>query len=153
MRRVVVIALLIAACGPSLTPVEPPSKPGGSLAVPFTREFEPGHWAVGRHAYRLALACPRLDALIEPSVVRFDVDPAGPLIEDRVWLRFDGPSTSPMSPTNLAAINPDQATGAVMTLVGLSPTDARLAVTDCTATVVYDGNNPEELAAGEPFTP
>ena len=58
-----------------------------------------------------------------------------------------------MSPSNLAAVNPGQATGAVMTLVGLTRTDAQLAVTDCMATVVYDGKDPEELVAGEPFTP
>lgn len=157
MRRVVVrivgAALLVSACGTSLTVVEPPAEPGGTLAVPFTLEYEPGHWAPGRHAYRLTLSCPQLGAAIEPSVLRLDVDPAQQLFDERVWLRFDGPSTSPMSPSNLASIHPDQATGAVMTLVGLTPNDAARAITDCAATIVFDGNDPEELGAGDPFTP
>ncbi len=123
------------------------------LAVPFTLEFEAGHWAPGGHAYRLALDCPELGTSIEPPVVRLDVDPAERRFEERVWLRFDGPSTSQLSPANLEAVNPGQATGAVMTLVGLTPADAELAVADCSATVTYDGEEPVMLATGQPFIP
>ena len=150
---VVATAFVISACGASLTAVNPPSEPGGTLAVQFTLEFEPGHWSSGDHAYRLALVCPQLGTLIEPPVVRFEVDPAQQVFERRVWLRFDGPSTTRLSPANLSAVNPDQATGAVMTLVGLTPADAETAIVDCSGTVVYDGNDPEELTPGEPFIP
>ena len=123
------------------------------MAVPFTLEFDPGHWTSGRHAYRLALECPELGTSIEPPVVRFEVDPAERLFDERVWLRFDGPSMTRLSPSDRSAINPRQATGAVLTLVGLTPDEAMTAADDCSSTVVYDGNEPEELAPGEPFIP
>ncbi len=145
--------MVISACGASLTAVEPPSEPGGTVAVPFTLEFEPGHWDSGSHAYRLALECPQLGTTIEPPVVRFDVDPSAPHLADPVWLRFDGLSTTSLSPADLAAIHPGQATVAVMTVVGLTGAEAEVAVEDCSATVVYDGKDPERLPPAEPFIP
>lgn len=153
MRRVVVVALLVTGCGPSLTPVEPPARPGGTTAVQFTVEFAAGHWASGDHGYRVGVDCPDLGIDIEPPVSRFTVDDTEPLFDERVWLRFDGPSTTTLSPSNLTGINPEQPTGAVITLTGLTEPQAATAVGDCSAVVVYDGNEPVELTAGEPFIP
>jgi hypothetical protein len=123
------------------------------LAVQFTRTFDAGHWDPGNHGYRLAVTCPELGTEIEPPVVRFNVDPVERLVDERVWLRFDGLSTTSLSPADLTAINPDQPTTAVMTLVGLTQAQAATAVADCAASVVYDGSEPRSLVAGEPFTP
>ena len=153
MCRLAVIALLLAACGPTLTPVDPPAQPGGTMAVQFTRGFAPGHWEPGPHGYRLGVSCTELEIALEPPVIRFDAEPSQAVLDEPVWLRFDGPSPTSLSPSDHSAIHPDQATVAVMTLVGLTVAEAELAVTDCAATVVYDGNDAERLDPGEPFIP
>ena len=40
-----------------------------------------------------------------------------------------------------------------MTVVGLTGTEAEVAVEDCSATVVYDEKDPERLPPAEPFIP
>ncbi|MDX1447814.1 MAG: hypothetical protein R3246_02025 [Acidimicrobiia bacterium] len=157
MRRVLIVltsiglaSVLTACSGPGLSPANVASEPGGTLAVAFTRTFEPGWWTPGDHAYRLVIVCP--SQRVGPPVVRFEVSEDAPRA-DPVYLRFDGPGRSLLSPADLPAVHPEDVTVAAITIAGLTPEAAEDARTDCDASVVYDGLDPEPLDAGVPFSP
>lgn len=150
-RGLLVMVVLLGACGGvGLSPANVASEPGGSLAVSFTRTFPAGTWTTGDHAYRLVIVCPT--QRVGPPVVRFQVSEEAPRA-DPVYLRFDGPGRSLLSPADLPAIHPDDVTVAVVTVAGLTPADAEEARSECDGSVVYDGGDPEQLEPGAPFSP
>lgn len=150
-RGLLVMALVLGACGGSgLSPANVATEPGGSLAVSFTRTFPADTWTTGDHAYRLVIVCPT--QRVGPPVVRFEVSEEAPR-SDPVYLRFDGPGRNMLSPADLPAIHPDDVTVAVITVAGLTPTDAEEARSECDANIVYDGLDPEPLEPGAPFSP
>lgn len=143
--------MLVTACGgPGLSPANVASEPGGSLAVSFTRTFPAGTWTTGDHAYRLVIVCPT--QRVGPPVVRFQVSEDAPR-SDPVYLRVDGPGRNLLSPADLSAVHPDDVTVAVITVAGLTPADAEEARSECGASVVSDGGDPEPLEPGAPFSP
>lgn len=145
-----VTVMLVVACGTGLSPANVATEPGGSLAVSFTRTFPAGTWTTGEHAYRLVIVCPT--QRVGPPVVRFEVSDDAPR-SDPVYLRFDGPGRSVLSPSDLTAVHPDDVTVAVITVAGLDADDAEEARSECDASVVYDGGDPERLEPGAPFSP
>ncbi|HVR32712.1 MAG TPA: hypothetical protein VMS74_08380 [Acidimicrobiia bacterium] len=146
-----VLAVLIGGCGSApMSPANIASEPGGVLAVSFTRTFPAGFWELGAHAYRLVIVCPT--QRVGPPVVRFEVSEDAARFGE-VYLRFDGPGTSLLSPADLAAIHPADTTVAVVTLAGMTESDAEEARSECEATVVYDGREPDQLEPGTPFSP
>lgn len=148
---VFVLAVVLSACGGgSLSPANVAAEPGGTFAVSFTRTFPPEFWEPGPHAYRLVITCPARQ--VGPPVVRFEVSEDAPS-SGTVYLRFDGPGRSILSPADLAAVNPDDTTVAVVTLAGMNEIAAEEAREDCDGTVVYDGLDPESLEPGPPFSP
>lgn len=142
--------ILFGCADSSLTPANVAPEPAGALAVSFTRDFPPGFWEAGSHAYRLVLTCPTQN--FDPPVVRFTVTPDAPQVET-VFLRFDGPGRSPLSPSDLGSVHPDDPTVAVVTLAGMTEADADEARARCHGTVVYDGQDPVPLVPGAYFTP
>lgn len=154
MRRVLAIALLASACTSSVEPSLPtaaaPGEPGGIWAVSFQRQMDP--WPEGLHGYRLRVTCPD-GTDIHPSARSFNVAPTETLVDDAVYLRFDGPGTGFMAPANLRNINPGQDTVAVITLTSMTESEAASARESCEATIVYDGSDPVLLEPSEPFVP
>ena len=148
---VVPLVLVAVACGgPELTPANVAPEPAGVLAVSFTRTFPPGFWTPGDHAYRLIVECPT--QRVAPAVVRFLVDDEAQQ-QGTVFLRIDGPGRHVLSPSDLRSVHPDDTTVAVVTIAGMTESDAEAARTGCNATVVYDGLDPDSLDAGAPFSP
>lgn len=133
-----------------MTPANVAPEPGGAAAVSFTRTFPPGHWTPGAHAYRLVVECPT--QRVTPPIVRFEVSEEADEV-GTVYLRFDGPGRHVLSPADLSAVHPNDTTVATMTLAGMTDTDAEEARTNCLATVIYDGLDPEPLEPGTPFRP
>lgn len=150
VRRLIPVIVLVTACSPGLSPAPVAAEPGGTFAVSFSRAFPPGFWEPGDHAYRLVVECP--SQRLAPPVVRFTVDPAAPSVGTS-YLRFDGVSTTVLSPADLPGVNPSDATEAVVTLVGMSEVEADEARSGCSGTVIWDGLDPEPLDAGAVFSP
>ncbi len=154
MRKLVAIVFLgtlAAGCASeALTPANVAPQPAGFMAVSFTRTFEPGFWTEGEHAYRLVITCPARS--VGPPPVSFAVSKDTERV-DTAYLRPDGPGTSPLSPSDLSSVNPDDTTVAIVTLAGMTSTDAEDARNACTGTIVYDGLDPEPLEPSLPFSP
>jgi hypothetical protein len=151
VATLITLTLALTACGGrSLTPANVAPEPGGNLAVSFTRQFPPGFWSEGEHAYRMVITCPTQQ--VGPPVVRFTVSADAPRV-DTVYLRFDGPGTNLLSPADLASVHPDDSTVAAVTLAGMTEEAANEAIARCHGTVVYDGLDPEPLEPGTPFSP
>jgi hypothetical protein len=152
-RRTLVLlslGLVLAGCGDSLTPANVAREPGGTLAVSFSRTFPPGFWTPGDHAYRLVITCPAQH--VGPPVAGFTVrDDARRM--GTVYLRIDGAGSRLLAPSDLGAVHPDDTTVAVITLAGMTESAAEEARAACTASIVYDGLDPETLEPGSPFSP
>lgn len=164
VRRIAVILLtieLMVACAPEPIELEGIDLPPASLpedldpdvwAISFSREFEPGSWNEGRHQYVLNLDCPIvLDEPVQTPERSFSVTPHARSF-DNVYLRLSGLSTALLGPTQLFALTREQATTAVITVIGVSEEDARDA-TSCSGEVIVDDGGSEPLVSGEPFRP
>ncbi|MEX2279545.1 MAG: hypothetical protein WEA76_05595 [Acidimicrobiia bacterium] len=148
---ILVLGAVLAGCGGgSLSPANVAPEPGGAVAVSFTRTFPPGFWAQGDHAYRLVVECPT--QRFTPPIVRFEVSEEADEV-GTAYLRFDGPGRRVLSPADLSAVHPEDTTVATLTVAGMTETDAEEALTDCRASVIYDGLDPEPLEPGAPFRP
>jgi hypothetical protein len=147
----VLLGSLASGCaGQALTPANVAPEPAGFMAVSFTRTFDPGFWTEGEHAYRLVITCPARS--VGPPPVSFFVSEHTERV-DTAYLRTDGPGTSPFSPADLSSVHPDDTTVAIVTLAGMTESDAEDARNVCNGTIVYDGLDPEPLEPGRPFSP
>lgn len=147
----VIVGLIVAGCAADgLSPANVAPEPGGTLAVSFTRTFPPGFWEPGEHGYRMVLVCPAQN--LGPPVIRFQVTDDAPQ-HGTVYLRFDGPGRLPLSPADVPSVNPADTTVAVVTLAGMTQSDAEAASAGCTGSIVHDGSDAEPLEPGRPFSP
>ncbi|MGH2619441.1 MAG: hypothetical protein ACRDHG_02565 [Anaerolineales bacterium] len=137
------------------TAVGPEAQPG-TWAVSFSYEFPTGFWLEGDHRYGFYMDCPVLQQFDVPSEYRdFTVTQETIAFESPVYLRLGGLSTGALAPINLEAIHPDQATVAVVTLIGVTEEQARQAVQagECDMVIGWDAVNAQTLVAAEPFRP
>ena len=150
---------------PTPTPIVPTSLPTavgpeaqvGTWAISFSYEFPAGFWLEGDHRYGFYMDCPVLQQFNVPSEYRdFTVTLDTIAFESPVYLRLGGLSTGALAPINLDAIHPDQATVAVVTVVGVTEEQARQAAGqpgECDLVIGWDGPNAQTLVAAEPFRP
>ena len=154
------VLLTVAACAEPMAPLEGIDLPPASLpdqieegiwAVSFIHEFGEGFWEEGNHVYQLALDCSEIDSdPIASSPISFQVSPLNPPI-DLVFLRLSGLADSLLGPANVGAFNPQQATAAVITVLGLSESQARGAMESCAGTVTWDLAGSADLLPSELF--
>jgi len=163
--------LMLAACtaqaglaAPTPTPAAPPSlstavgpeAQPGTWAVSFSYEFPPGFWPEGLHRYGFYMDCPVMQQFNVPSeYVDFTVTPETAAFDSPVYLRLGGLSTGALAPINLDSIHPDQATVAVVTVLGVSEDQAQQAgqTSECEVVIGWDAVNATTLNAAEPFRP
>ena len=156
------LLLVIAACAEPLPPLEgidlpPASLPDqleqGGWSVAFMHEFGDGLWDEGDHVYQLALNCPEIEAApIDTPPIFFEVSPLNVPV-DHVYLRLSGPADSRLGPPNVGALNPAQATTALVTILGLSESQAQQAMQSCSGRVTWDLTGSAELLPLEIFQP
>jgi hypothetical protein len=144
---------------PTLLPTAiPPGNLPGTWAVSFEYEFPPNFWHVGSHSYGYYIDCP---LLIQESygsewfwfwVMDLEWMPEFQL---PVYLRLGGLSLGPLEPITTDTIHPSTPTIAVVTLLGLTEEDAKLAAasSDCVIMINWDEMFTEFLTPGEPFQP
>jgi len=161
MRWFLAVGLLLAGCAQP-TPLEGIDLPPASIpadidpaqwAVGFSHDFGPGFWDEGPHAYQLFLDCPNVEqARVNSEVVLFAAGPDFPTYDDPVHLRIAGLSTTPLGPSDVTFVNPEQTTIALVTVVGLSQTQVD-EVSGCAGEVFWDEGSSAPLRPGEPFRP
>ncbi|HEY44439.1 MAG TPA: hypothetical protein G4O11_10710 [Anaerolineae bacterium] len=145
-----------AAPATMLPTAVPPEIFPGSWAISFDHPFPDNFWNVGDHRYGFYIDCP---LLIQGSYggewIWFHVTEEVPKFDDPVYLRLGGLSYGPIAPITTDAINPGQATIAVVTLLGVTEEDAKLSTTspDCVVLMRWDEVSTEFLLPGEPFQP
>ena len=149
---------------PTPTPIVPTSLPTavgpeaqpGTWALSFSYEFPAGFWAEGNHRYGFYMDCPVLQQFNVPSEYRdFTVTQDILPFDSPVYLRLGGLSSGALAPINLDAIHPDQATIAVVTVVGVTEEQAQQATRpgECDMVIGWDNINAQTLVAAEPFRP
>jgi hypothetical protein len=144
---------------PTLLPTAiPPDNVGGTWAVSFEYPFPPDFWNIGRHSYGFYIDCPLLMPESYGSEwIWFGVTDEDwmPEIKLPVYLRIGGISLDPLGPITIDTIAPAWSTIAVVTLLGLSEEDAKLATTssDCVILINWDEVNTQIMTPGEPFQP
>lgn len=154
------VVLALTACsspeplaGIDLPPaVTPANIEGGGWAITFSREFDPGYWQAGQHIYTMALVCDAiLDEPMRTSPVFLESSPDQEIIGQPVYLRLVGLSHLLLGPKTLNAINPQQATKAALTVIGVDADAARRAFDTCTGAFYADGGDPIAMTPEEPF--
>ena len=134
----------------------PPQAFPGDWAISFEYPFPENFWNVGYHRYGFYIECPLLNQdNFGSEWRRFIVDEEVPKYDSPVYLRLAGLSYGPLAPITTDSINPGQATIAVVTLLGVTEDDAKLATTspDCVILMNWDAVSTEVLTPGEPFQP
>lgn len=151
-----VAAVPTALPAASLPTAVPPEGVTDVWAISFSYEFPGDFWPVGQHQYGFFMDCPELGQLESAGEWRFfQVTNAAPSFEQPIYFRLAGLSTGSLDPINVDAINPGQATIAVVTILGISEEQALAATDSATCEIVFgwDGMRAENLIAGEPFRP
>lgn len=140
----------------SLPTAIPPEGETSVWAVSFFYEFPEEFWPIGQHQYGFFLDCPELGQVESSGDWRFfQVTNATPSFEAPIFLRLGGLSTGVLDPINVDAINPSQATVAVITILGISEQQAVDAAgsRECEMVVGWDRRQAEPLVASQPFQP
>jgi hypothetical protein len=140
----------------SLPTAVAPDEITGLWAVSFQYAFPDNFWPIGQHQYGFFLDCPVLGQVDGSTEYRvFQVTNSVASFDGPIYLRLGGLSTGVLAPINVDSINPEQATAAVVTILGVSEEQARGAseANDCEVVVGWDGVGAENLMAGEPFQP
>jgi hypothetical protein len=141
---------------PTLLPTAiPPQSVPGTWAVPFEYEFAPEFWSVGMHRYGYYIDCPVLGNNVAGEWQNFRVSEDVSRFVAPVFLRLGGLSYGRLGPISTDAIHPQQATIAVVTILGVSAEDAaRMATTaECQVLMRWDDVATQLLIPGEPFQP
>lgn len=147
-----------AAPATMLPTAVPPDTIAGSWAISFEHPFPDDFWAAGVHRYGFYIDCPLLmQESYGSDWVFFYVteDEFLPEYETPIYLRLGGLSFGPLAPISMDTIRPEQATIAMVTLLGITEEDAKLAVTssDCVVMMNWDERFTEFLTPAEPFQP
>lgn len=119
---------------PSATPIpaaQPTSPPAWN--VTFEYRFTVSEWASGPYSYQLRVSCPGSGTGDWSST--FQVSSSAPRRNERVYLRTQGPMDQPTGGNVVAAVHPQQALGAAVTLSYPTLDEAEAARQDCTAQV------------------
>ena len=135
---------------PAVTPAVIPEVP---WAVPFAVDFPAGYWTEGKHTYSIVLDCPVLDTDLETLDLQFDVSRFLAVFDGTIHLRLGGLSTTAVGAIDVGAINPDQPTRAVVTVVGAARDAADEAVAQCAGLLFADGNDPITMPPGTLYRP
>ena len=169
------IGLALVACSPatpSATQISPPTAAppmmlptavppetfAGSWAISFEYYFPENYWSVGDHRYGFYIDCPLLmQERVGSDWVWFRAtdEEIMPIYELPVYLRLGGLSFGALAPISMDTIHYKQATIAVVTLLGITEEDAKLASTsaDCVVFINWDVGSTQILTPGEPFQP
>lgn len=122
-------------------------------ALAFTHDFEPGFWIEGPHVYQLAIDCPATGQPATESDLRvFGTRSEIPLLDEAVYLRLSGMSSTRLGPPNLQIVSPDQPMKALITFIGLTSEQVESA-SSCTGVIRFDDGRYAELTPEEPFRP
>ncbi|HEY46545.1 MAG TPA: hypothetical protein G4O14_07155 [Anaerolineae bacterium] len=168
-----IIAVALVACSPvSPTPIQtsprtvkpqtllptaiPPEVFPGVWAISFEFLFPENFWNVGFHRYRFHIECPLLNQdSFTGELRRFIVSEEMPVYELPVYLRLGGLGFGPLAPLSTITINPMQDTIAVVTFLGITEEDAKLATTssDCAVLIHLNDVSSQTLSPGKPFQP
>lgn len=145
----------VEAVTPLPTAVPPDSTTGGGYAVTFRYEFPDGHWHLGDHSYGFLIECPELAYDFSTEWLIFKVTEEVDLLNFPLYLRLNGVSIEPYAPSYMQdfVIHPDQATAAVVHLVGLSEEQAELAQNECEMLIAWDQSSPKSMEADDVFKP
>lgn len=133
-----------------------PEQATGSWAVSFEYDFPENFWPIGQHEYGFFIDCPALGQIENAGDYRlFQVTNAASLFQNPIYFRLAGLSTGVLAPINVDVIHPEQATIAVVTIIGVTEEQASAAaeVESCQVVFGWDGQAAETLIAGEPFQP
>lgn len=163
MRRLgAALLLALVACAEPLPPLEGIDLPPASLpdkiepagwSLAFSHEFGAEFWDEGEHVYQLALDCPLVQGQpLQTPPIFFEVSPLN-LQVDHVYLRLSGPADSRLGPPNVGAFNPEQATTALITVVGITESQALEAMRSCEGQVTWDTTGVAPLIPTEVFEP
>ncbi|HEY46544.1 MAG TPA: hypothetical protein G4O14_07150 [Anaerolineae bacterium] len=136
----------------------PPEAFAGSWAISFEYSFPESFWSVGDHRYGFYVDCPLLfQESYGSDWVWFHAtdEEIMPIYELPVYLRLGGLSFGPLAPISMDTIRHEQATTAVVTLLGITEEDANLATTssNCAILMNWDGGSTQFMTPGEPFQP
>ena len=163
MRRLAsVLLLVVVACAEPLPPLQGIDLPPASLpdqiepagwSVAFSHEFGAEFWDEGQHVYQLALDCPLVQGQpLQTPPIFCEVSPLNLQI-DHVYLRLSGPADSRLGPPNVTDFNPEQATTALITVVGITESQALEAMESCVGQVTWDIGGVAPLVPLEVFEP
>jgi hypothetical protein len=142
---------------PTLLPTAvPPRNTPGTWAISFEYSFPSNFWDKGTHLYGFFVDCP---TLIEETIGGewrwFNATDEAQLFESPIFLRLAGLSHGLLAPIEIDTIHPEQATIAVVTILGVTLENVELATSspDCEVLIRWDDKTPKNLVAGEPFQP
>jgi hypothetical protein len=143
-----------APAGPSPLPtaVPPDSVSSGSWAITYRYDFPDGHWIAGDHTYGFKIFCPNIYDF-SGEWIFFRAAESAITQSQPIYLRLNGLSSEPFRPGYLSEnrINPDQATAAVVHLVGLSEVQVEQAEENCEVFVAWDRSPPQLLEVADVF--
>ena len=145
----------VQAATPLPTAVPPDSAAGGGYAVTFRYDFPDGYWHLGNHSYGFLNDCPESAYDFSTEWLIFKVTEEVDPVHFPVYLRLNGLSVEPYSPAYMQefVIHPDQATAAVVHLVGLSEEQAEEAQNECEMLIAWDRSLPKSMEAADIFRP
>lgn len=162
MRFLVAIGLLaFTACaqpeplrGIDLPPASMPEEiDSARWAVPYSHEFGPDFWAQGPHVYQLLFDCPEIgEEETKSELIFFSAGSDFPTFDNQIHLRLQGLATTRMGSPDLQFVSTEQETTALLTVVGLSKTQAEDAA-GCVGEVQWDDGQSAPMEPGDPFQP
>jgi len=137
------------------TAVQPDSTTGGGWAITFRFEFPDGYWHLGKHSYGFLFDCPGSTFDFSTEWLIFSVTEEVNPLNFPVYLRLKGLSLEAFTPAYMqrSVIHPDQATAAVVHLVGLSEEQAEEAWDECEALIAWDRSDPDAMEPVDVFKP
>lgn len=153
-RLVLALALVAAGCGSGVAGLEEAPRPdsfeAGPWGVDFTLDLEPGFWEVGHHRYQIWLECEALGPR-QWSQHNFEADRSSEIIEEDLYVRLYGLSVHKTGPTGIKVINTEQATIALVTVLGLAHDAANQASEECVAELRLEDGRVFEMPPSPPF--
>lgn len=169
------VSLLLAACGgeapveqvtsvpapteappgptPLPTAVPPDSVAAGNWAITYRYDFTDAFWVPGDHTYGFKIFCPNLVYDFSGEWIFFRITESAITQSFPIYLRLNGLSSEPFTPGYLQEnrINPDQATAAVVHLVGLSEAQVEQSREECEVLIAWDRSPPQVLEVADVF--
>ena len=138
---------------PLPTAVPPDSAEIGNWAITFRYDFPDAFWVPGDHTYGFVIFCPGQVFDYNGEWIFFRVTENEIPQSFPIYLRLSGLSLEPFRSAYLDEnrINPDQATAAVVHLVGLSEEQVEKAREDCEILLAWDRSPPQAMEVSAVF--